>query len=100
MTNNLVRLFLTVFAAGVLFPGLSAQAKGPKLDTTEIMIPSGDPGVELFVRNKHPAGKQTFSSDRFVWFFHGAPSPAETAFDLPIEGSSMMALIAARGYDV
>jgi len=31
---------------------------------------------------------------------HGATYPAETAFDLPIEGVSMMDLIAARGYDV
>ena len=33
-------------------------------------------------------------------FVHGATYPAETAFDLPIEGVSMMDLIAARGYDV
>ena len=31
---------------------------------------------------------------------HGATYPAETAFDLPIEGVSMMDLIAMRGYDV
>ena len=31
---------------------------------------------------------------------HGATYPSETAFDLPIEGASMMDLIAARGYDV
>ena len=37
---------------------------------------------------------------RSCCFVHGATYPAETAFDLPIEGVSMMDLIAARGYDV
>ena len=100
MTIHLARLLLTVFAASVFLPGVSAQAKDPKLEMTDSMIASGDPGVELFVRNKHPAGKHTFSADRIVLFVHGATYPAETAFDLPIEGSSMMDLIAARGYDV
>src|SRR6201995_1495573 len=77
-----------------------AQAASPKLETTDVMIPSGDPGIELFVRNKHPAGMKKFSSDRVLLFVHGATYPAETAFDLPIEGVSMMDLIAARGFDV
>src|ERR1700759_3771151 len=77
-----------------------AQAASPKLETTDVMIPSGDPGIELFVRNKHPAGMKKVSSDRILLFVHGATYPAETAFDLPIEGVSMMDLIAERGYDV
>lgn len=75
------------------------QAKSPKLKMTDTMIPSGDPGIELFVRNKRPAGRPT-SPDKILLFVHGATYPAETAFDLPIEGVSMMDLIAARGYDV
>ena len=81
------------------FASAGAQAKGPRLETTDTMIPSGDAGIQLFVRNKHPAGKET-SSDKILLFVHGATYPAETAFDLPIEGVSMMDLIAARGYDV
>src|ERR1700761_2205985 len=77
-----------------------AQAASPKLETTDVMIPSGDPGIQLFVRNKHPAGMRKFSSDRILIFVHGATYPAETAFDLPIEGVSMMDLIAQRGFDV
>jgi pimeloyl-ACP methyl ester carboxylesterase len=53
----------------------------------------------LFVRNKHPAGRES-SPDKILLFVHGATYPAETAFDLPIEGVSMMDLIAGRGYDV
>ena len=89
--------------AALLTVGLSASppanAKDLKLETADTMIPSGDAGIQLFVRNKHPAGKET-SPDKILLFVHGATYPAETAFDLPIEGVSMMDLIAARGYDV
>src|ERR1700687_4972158 len=98
MTNRLLQVSLACLVAG-FFAGASAHAKEPKLETTDTMIPSGDAGVQLFVRNKHPAGKQT-SPDKILLFVHGATYPAETAFDLPIEGVSMMDLIAARGYDV
>ena len=41
------------------------------------MIPSGDAGIQLFVRNKHPAGKET-SLDKILLLVHGATYPAET----------------------
>jgi len=63
------------------------------------MIPSGDAGIQLFVPNKHIAGRET-SANKILLFVHGATYPAETAFDLAIEGVSMMDLIAGRGYDV
>lgn len=100
MANTFLRSVLACLAAGAVFATSGAQAKSVKLDKTDIMIPSGDPGIQLFVRNKHPAGKSNFSSDKILLFVHGATYPAETAFDLPIEGMSMMDLIAARGYDV
>jgi pimeloyl-ACP methyl ester carboxylesterase len=78
----------------------AAQAASPKLESSDVMIPSGDPGIQLFVRNKHPADMKKFSPDRILIFVHGATYPAETAFDLPIEGVSMMDLIARRGFDV
>jgi len=93
-----LRLVLACLVASLL-PGASAGAEEPKLQTTDVMIPSGDAGVELFVRNKHVAGKES-PPDKILLFVHGATYPAETAFDLPIEGVSMMDLIAARGYDV
>src|SRR6202012_5414517 len=78
---------------------LLANAKEPKLESSDAMIPSGDEGIQLFVRNKHLAGHES-SPDKILIFVHGATYPAETAFDLPIEGVSMMDLIAMRGYDV
>src|ERR1700738_4710742 len=98
MTNRVLQISLACLVAGA-FSGAGAQAKGFKLEATDTMIPSGDAGTQLFFRNKHPAGKQT-SPDKILLFVHGATYPAETAFDLPIEGVSMMDLIAARGYDV
>ena len=72
----------------------------PQLATESYLIPSGDAGIELYVRNKRPAGMTTFSPEKILLYVHGATYPSETAFDLPIEGASMMDLIAARGYDV
>jgi pimeloyl-ACP methyl ester carboxylesterase len=77
-----------------------AQAQAPQLETKSYTIPSGDPGIDLFIRNKHQAGAQQYGPDRILLFVHGATYPAETAFDLPIEGASMMDLFAQQGYDV
>ncbi len=100
MTNAFLRMSLRGFMAGIVFATVSAQAKSTKIEMTDTMIPSGEAGIELFVRNKHPAGKQNFSPDKILLYVHGATYPSETAFDLPIEGVSMMDMIAARGYDV
>src|ERR1700742_3942780 len=91
---------LACLAAGSFLMTAPPHAASPNLETSDVMIPSGDPGIQLFVRNKHPAGMSKFSSDRILIFVHGATYPAETAFDLPIEGVSMMDLIAQRGFDV
>ena len=66
----------------------------------EAMIPSSDPGIKLYVRNKHAEDMTSFSPDKTLLFIHGATYPAETSFDLPIEGVSMMDLFAQSGFDV
>jgi pimeloyl-ACP methyl ester carboxylesterase len=70
------------------------------LETENYLIPAADPGIELFIRNKHPAGITSFSPDKILLFVHGATYPAETAFDLPLGGLSMMDYIAHLGFDV
>lgn len=65
----------------------------------EFRVPS-DPGIQVYVRNKHPAGMKQFSADKTVIFVHGATYPSETAFDLPLDGMSWMDYIARQGYDV
>ena len=102
MLGQLLRfsfLLVSTFLAAGLFAFPQVNAKEPKLEAFDAMIPSGDAGIQLFVRNKHLAGRES-SPDKILLFVHGATYPAETAFDLPIEGVSMMDLIALRGYDV
>ena len=43
---------------------------------------------------------KNFLLKKTLLYVHGATYPSETAFDLPIQGVSMMDLIASRGYDV
>jgi hypothetical protein len=100
MTTRLLGAVLTAFLAGSLSAGTSVHAKSAELESSDVMIPSSDPGIQLFVRNKHPVGMRTFSPEKTLLYVHGATYPSETAFDLPIEGVSMMDLIASRGYDV
>jgi pimeloyl-ACP methyl ester carboxylesterase len=71
-----------------------------ELITEEFMIPGPDPGVQLYVRNKRPRSLATFNPDNIVLFVHGATYPAETSFDLQLDGLSWMDYIASRGYDV
>ena len=94
--------FRIVCSAMVMCSALSAAAfaQSPRLTTTEAMIQSSDPGVKLYVRNKHAEGMTSFSPDKTLLFIHGATYPAETSFDLPIEGVSMMDLFAQNGFDV
>ena len=78
----------------------TALADEPKLATESYMIPSADAGIQLYIRNKHPAGVTTFPGDRILLYVHGATYPSETAFDLPLGGRSMMDYVAQQGWDV
>jgi pimeloyl-ACP methyl ester carboxylesterase len=66
----------------------------------EFMVPSADAGIQLYVRNKHPEGAKKFDAEKILLYVHGATYPAETAFDLRLNGLSWMDYIAQRGYDV
>ena len=66
----------------------------------EFMVPASDAGIDLYVRNKHPAGMSSVKGDRIVLFVHGSTYPSETAFDLPLNNMSWMDYIASHGYDV
>lgn len=67
----------------------------------EFTIPAAEPpGIQLYVRNKHPQGVKKFAPGKILLFVHGATYPAETAFDLQLNGLSWMDYIAQRGYDV
>ncbi len=72
----------------------------PKLVTEDAMIPAADPGIQLFVRNKRPEAMREFPPEKILLYVHGSTYPAETAFDLPLDGFSWMDYLARRGYDV
>lgn len=66
----------------------------------DFMVPSGDPGIELFVRNKHPADRARLSADKILLYVHGTSQAAETTFDLALDGWSWMDYLAKQGWDV
>lgn len=78
-------------------PALLAKVAG--LTSTQAMIPSDTPGIELYLRNKRPQGLVA-TAERTVLFVHGATYPAETSFDLSLNGFSWMDYIAAQDWDV
>jgi len=89
-----------IILAGLATAAGGGAADAPKLVAESTLIPSADAGIQLYVREKRPADLTSFRSDRILLFVHGATYPAETAFDLPLGGVSMMEWIARRGWDV
>lgn len=102
MFNNLFRLTVVATIMSVLAACAAAPSapKVPALAVDDFHVPSKAAGIGLFVRNKRPAGMQTFPSDRIVLFVHGATFPSESTFDLSLDGLSWMDFIARAGYDV
>ena len=66
----------------------------------EFMVPAVDPGIGLYVRNKHPREIKKFPGEKILLYVHGTTYPSETAFDLKLNGLSWMDYIARHGYDV
>jgi pimeloyl-ACP methyl ester carboxylesterase len=91
----------TIATVGLIIWLISETSAAPlKVETESYRIPAGDSGIELYIRNKHPAGISNFSAEKILLFVHGATYPAETAFDLALNGLSMMDYIAQQGWDV
>ena len=89
-----------VLAAAMIAIPTAALAQTPRIVMEEMMVPSADAGIEIYVRNKHPVDMTAFRPERTVLFVHGSTYPAHTAFDLQLGGMSWMDYIAQRGYDV
>jgi pimeloyl-ACP methyl ester carboxylesterase len=95
-----MRLSSALLAAIAMILAPAALAQTPKIAMEEMMVPSGDAGIEIYVRNKRPADMASFRPERTLLYVHGATYPSSTAFDLQLGGMSWMDYIAARGYDV
>jgi len=76
-----------------------AHAAQSSVIAEDHMIESGDPGIRLFVRNKHPAGLTQYRAEKTVLYVHGSSQAASSTFDLKIAQESWMDYIVARGYD-
>jgi len=88
-----------IFVLALTLPGTGA-CETAKVVTEEFMVPAADPGIQLFVRNKHPEGVTKFTKERIVLFVHGATYPSETGFDIALDGLSWMDFVAKQGWDV
>ncbi|MDH2344109.1 alpha/beta hydrolase [Bradyrhizobium sp. SSUT112] len=95
------RLLLSSLLASLSLASPPAWAKEPpQLVTEDFHIASETPGVQLFLRNKHPRGLKNFSASRTVLYIHGSTQPSETVFDLAVGNGSWADYIASQGYDV
>jgi pimeloyl-ACP methyl ester carboxylesterase len=99
MARCLVQPSVLLSSLALVLLAAAARAEGPTVDVESYLIPSADPGIQLYIRNKHPAGVTSFPADKILLYVHGATYPAETAFDLPLNGLSMMDYIAQQGWD-
>lgn len=93
------KLWLWCAALALLSGCASTGITQADLTMEELRVTS-DPGIQIYVRNKYPSGKREFSADKTLIYVHGATYPAETAFDLPLDGMSWMDYLARQGYDV
>jgi pimeloyl-ACP methyl ester carboxylesterase len=67
--------------------------------SSEFMIPSDTPGINLFVRNKRRSDLEAISADKTLLFVSGSTYPASASFDLALDGYSWMDHLAANGYN-
>jgi len=87
-------------AASILIASVApAAAQRPPIVAEDAMVPSGDPGIDIYVRRKHPVALSGGAARTLV-FVHGATYPASTAFDLQLGGTSFMDDLAEHGFDV
>ena len=81
-------------------PAQRAASRISEIVTEEFNVPGADPGITLYVRNKRLKSMNKFDRNNVVLFVHGATYPAETGFDLRLDGVSWMDVLALAGNDV
>jgi pimeloyl-ACP methyl ester carboxylesterase len=80
--------------------GAAEKLRSAAIVAEEFHIPAPDTGIELYVRNKHPAGLQRFAPEKILLYVHGTSQAASATFDLRLDGLSWMDYLALNGYDV
>jgi len=95
--TRLAAILVILVLSGSVQPAFS---QGQKIVTETIMVQAKDPGILLHVRNKRLDTMTQFAPERIVLFVHGATTPAEAVFDIPLGGYSWMDYVAQSGWDV
>jgi len=98
--RRLVGALFHVAVASLIGGGLSSAQAADKVVIEEFRVPSSEPGIELFVRNKHLSSVKKFAPERTVLYVHGATLASELVFDLPVDGVSWADDLARHGWDV
>ena len=97
----MLKRLLSLCGAAMMAVGCAASSGGGSANIVmEEFKVASDLGIQIYVRNKRPAGMTDFSPAKTVIYVHGATYPASTAFDLQLDGKSWMDYIAEQGYDV
>ena len=94
------RITVLMVATLPLLVTVPLAAQPAKLVAESYHVPARDPGIQLHVRNKRPAGMTQFSAEKTLLYVHGTSQAASSTFDLALDGISWMDYIAQRGYDV
>ncbi|MGB4246741.1 MAG: hypothetical protein WBJ75_03385, partial [Pseudohongiellaceae bacterium] len=103
-------MLLSLFLSGTLSLPLLAQSVSPEQPLRidhYVQVVSTAPSMEgsvaqIYVRERTLPSTPLRSADlsgKVVLFIHGAGTPAEVAFDVPVAGYSWMAYLAEAGYD-
>ncbi len=104
MTTKLLGIVVLLFAS------MSFAEDSRQLLTIDhyVRVKSSVPSIagqtaQIYIRERSKAATALRSSnlsDRVVLFVHGAGTPAEVAFDVPLQDYSWMAYLAGAGFDV
>jgi hypothetical protein len=62
------------FVVPIVTGGCATTMPLPQLTTEEFMVAARDPGLELYVRNKHQVGVDKFSGNKIVTQAHLGPA--------------------------
>ena len=66
--KSFTKIILSLSA--LLIQSVSTFAQTPKIESEDFFIPSKAPGIQLFMRYKHPAGVKASSPDKILLFVH------------------------------
>ncbi len=78
---------------------LGAQGIMKDLIVEEFMVPSGESGLRIYLRNKRRQDTEVGKPARTLLFVHGATYPSSVTFDFSAGGYSWMDTLAHAGFD-